>query len=59
MQNSLILTLALCILLPVSAVAQEDAESPSLQKLHQAMAELGVHRYPKSTSYVFQQTIGF
>ena len=59
MQNSLILTFALCLLLPVSAVAQEETESPSLKKLHQAIAELGVRHYPKSTSYLFQDTIGF
>ncbi len=59
MQNNLVFTLALCLLLPISTVAQEDAETPSLKKLHQAIAELGDRHYPKSTSHVFQDTIGF
>ena len=59
MQNSLILKIALCLLLPIPAVAQEDAASPSLKKLHQAIAELAARHYPGSTSYRFQDTIGF
>lgn len=59
MQKLSILNFALCLLLPISAVAEEDGESPSLKKLHQAIAELVVRHYPKATSHVFQQTIGF
>ena len=38
MQKLSILNFALCLLLPISAVAEEDGESPSLKKLHQAIA---------------------
>ena len=59
MKNNLILKLALCLLLPASAFSQGDAESPSLEKLRQAIAELVGRHYPKATSYAFQDTIGF
>jgi len=60
MQRIAVFNLALCLLLlPVSAVAQEDRESPSLKALHQAIAQLVVRHYPKATSHVFQQEIGF
>lgn len=59
MQNNLILSSVLCLLLSISAVAKEDVESPSLKTLHQAIAELVVRYYPKATSHVFERTIGF
>lgn len=59
MQRLSIINFALCLLLPISAVAEEDGESPSLKKLHQAIAELVVRHYPKANSHVFEQTIGF
>lgn len=59
MQNKLILNSVLCILLPISAVAQEEVESPSLKTLHQAIAKLVVRHYPKATSHVFEKAIGF
>jgi len=59
MKKTLILNFTLCLVLPISAVAQDGGESPSLTKLHQAIAELVVRHYPKATSHVFEQTIGF
>ena len=59
MQNNLILNSVLCLLLSISAVAQEAVESPSLNTLPQAIAELVVRHDPKATSQVFERTIGF
>lgn len=59
MQNKLIFTAVLFVLLPISAVADESGESPSLKNLHQAIAELVAQHYPESTSHVFEETIGF
>ena len=59
MQNKLIFTPVFCVLLPISAVAQESVGTPSLRNLHQAIAELVVQHYPASTSHVFEETIGF
>ena len=59
MKNNLILNFVLCLPLSISAVAQEDVDSPSLKTMHQAIAELVVRYYPKATSHVFERTIGF
>lgn len=59
MQTSRIFFAVICLLLPLSTVAQEKAKSPSLQKLHQAIAKLVGKHYPRATSYYFEQTIGF
>ena len=59
MQKTLILTCALCLLLPLSPGARQDGKSPSLEKLHQAIAKLVVRHYPKATSHVFEHEIGF
>ena len=59
MQNNLILTSVLCLFLPISAVAQTEVDSPSLETLHQAIAGLVARHYPQSTSHVFEETIGF
>ncbi|MEC7356269.1 MAG: hypothetical protein VYE53_14095 [Planctomycetota bacterium] len=42
-----------------SGTAQERTELPSLVPLHQAVSELVVEHYPKATSHVFDQEIGF
>ena len=59
MKRPLILACVLCLLVPLSVVAQGDDKSPSLKTLHQAIAKIVVRHYPKATSHVFQQTIGF
>ena len=43
----------------LSGTAQEKTELPSIAPLHQAISELVVEYYPKATSYVFDQEIGF
>ena len=40
-------------------VAQADAEGPSLKRLRHAIAELVGRHYPKATSHVCEQSIGF
>ena len=59
MPTRLVSFLTICLLLPLVAVAQEATKNPSLEKLHQAIAEIVSKHYPESTSHLFEQTIGF
>lgn len=59
MRNNLVLSSVFCMLFSTSAAAKEDVGDPSLKPLHQAIAGLVTRHYPKATSYVFEQTIGF
>ena len=60
MQKAMMLNFVFCLLLlPVSNVVGQDEKSPSLKKLHRAIDEIVVRHYPRATSHVFEQTIGF
>ncbi len=59
MINCRIVFSAIGLLLPLAAVAQETNKNPSLEQLHQAIAEIVSKHYPQSTSHLFEQTIGF
>ena len=43
----------------ICSFAQEKRTSPSLEKLHKAVNKLVLQHYPKATSHVFEENIGF
>ena len=49
----------LFICLPCLCHARGGPENPSLDKLGQAISKLVIQHYPKATSHVFEQSIGF
>ena len=59
MTKTMILFVLVGLFGQLSGMAQETTELPSLVPLHQAISELVDEHYPKATSHVFDQEIGF
>ena len=60
MYNSLMLTCVFCLfMIPIVDASGQDEKSPSLKELHRQIDVVVLKHYPKATSYVFEDAIGF